>query len=326
MSDQSTINFEFLRKEAKSLLKKCRSGDSQALSRIRFRLPHFRSSDDETATAEIKLADVQHVLAQELGYANWGNLKQRVNQFCGADFTKPGSTGELPDNFTPWKWAVSYTVRPEVLRPLVCGEEYRIGASVSCNRPDDRLFRGYADLYERATRIVRSRAAQLKCSNECSSLHTRILAHTWFRHGATNLVRAAVTLGVTCLRGKHEVARSENYPTVEALAVPGGMTREQLAELGVNNRFDEVYSDGDVRTESDPNGIFTFSYGEYVKSVEGINFGPLIKRAEDLTAFHMRSFGKPDWGAKFDILKREWFYATSPDIGVVHIYVRPRNI
>jgi hypothetical protein len=323
MSDQSTVNLEFLKKEAKTLLKQCRSGDSEALGRIRTRLPHLADIDDTRAGIEIKLADVQHVLAQELGCANWGNLKRRVDQSGGADFSKPGSAGELPDDFTPWKWGVSYTVRPELLSPLVCGEEYRIGASVLRSRPDDATCRGYADLYERANMIVRTRAAQLMCSHECEPLRTRILAHMWFRHGTTNLVRAAVTLGVTCLKGRHVGTGGESYPTLEALAVPGGMTPEQLTEFGVNKRFDEVYSDGDLRTEADSNGIFTFSYGEYVKTVEGIDYKTLIKRAEDLTAFHMRLLRKSQSSVKLNILKREWFYATNPDIGVIHIYVRP---
>src|SRR4029450_7122029 len=86
MSDQSKVNLEFLRKEAKTLLKRCRSGDSEALGRIRAQLPHLANVDDTSAQIEIKLADVQHVLALELGHANWGNLKQRSDHFTGADF------------------------------------------------------------------------------------------------------------------------------------------------------------------------------------------------------------------------------------------------
>jgi len=322
MSDQSTVNLEHLRKDAKSLLKRCRSGDPEALVRIRAQLPHLANVDKTRAGVEIKLADVQHVLARELGFANWGNLKRRLDPFSGPDFSQPGNSGELPENFTPWKWAVSYTVRPELLSPLVCGQEYRIGASVLRSWPDDATFRGYADLYERASTIVRTRAAQLMCSNNCQSLHTRILAHTWFRHGAANLVRAAVTLGITCLGDGDNGPAGESYPTLEALAAPGGMTPEQLTAKGIKNGFDEVYSDGDVRTESDSNGIFTFSYGEYVNRVADIDYKALMKRGEDLTAFHMRLLRKSKSIGKLNILKREWFYATNPDIGVIHIYVR----
>src|SRR5262249_40593853 len=77
------------------------------------------------------------------------------------DFSKPGEAGELPVDFTPWKWAVAYTVRPEVMSPLVCGEEYRIGATVVRSRPADASFRGYEDLYSHADTLVRARAARL---------------------------------------------------------------------------------------------------------------------------------------------------------------------
>src|SRR5438093_1232287 len=84
MSDPSNlfpnINLEFLRKEAKALLKRCRAGDAQAISRIHAQLP--RSNP-----AGIKLADVHHALARERGYANWAALKRHddpVERFLAA--------------------------------------------------------------------------------------------------------------------------------------------------------------------------------------------------------------------------------------------------
>ncbi len=100
------------------------------------------------------------------------------------------------------------------------------------------------------------------------------------------------------------------------------MTSEQLTESSIKKGLDEAYSDGDVRPESDSNGIFTFSYGEYVKMVEGIDYKVLMKRAEDLTAFHVKLLRKSKSFAKLNILKREWFYATGPDIAVIHIYAQ----
>ena len=325
MSDQSIINLEFLKKEAKALLKRCRSCDSEAIGRIRANLPRLaKFNNDVQAAMEIKLADVQHALAREQGYANWGSLKRLDDPFETMDFSKPGSEGVLPDGFIPWRWSVSYTVRPEVLSTLVCGEEYSIGASVLRNRPDDETFTGYSDLYERASVIVRARAAELRCNNGCPSLHTRIVAHTWFRHGSTNLVRAGVTLGVTCLNNGDTGPQSVRIPTIEELAAPGGMTREQLAASGINKKFDEIYSDGDVRNESDTSGIFVFSYGEYVKTVEGIDYKPFVKRAEHLTRFHLRFLKSesPSRADSLNIVRREWFYATNPDIAVIHIYVQ----
>jgi hypothetical protein len=132
------------------------------------------------------------------------------------DFSKPGDEGALPEGFTPWRWVVSYTVHPQVLSGLACGKEYRIVVSVLRNKPDNETFRSYADLYERAGAIAKARAAELTCHNTCRPLHTRILAHTWFRHGPTNLVRAAFTLGVTCLNQGDAGPEGQGNPTLEA--------------------------------------------------------------------------------------------------------------
>jgi len=61
------VNLEFLRKQAKSLLKEYRAGDPRAVARIRAQIPHLGT--------EIKLADVHHALARESGHANWAALK-----------------------------------------------------------------------------------------------------------------------------------------------------------------------------------------------------------------------------------------------------------
>src|SRR5262245_58352623 len=104
------------------------------------------------------------------------------------DFSSPGSDGTLPDRFVPWRWVVAYTVRPYLLSRLKCRQEYFIGASIVRSRPDNEIFPGYADLYQRARAILEGRATELACENGCQ-LHQRIVAHTWFRHGTTNLVR-----------------------------------------------------------------------------------------------------------------------------------------
>src|SRR5262249_46962085 len=75
----SATNIESLRKQAKTILKLCRSGDAAAIARMRAQLP--RLGDD------MKLADVHHALARELGYVNWAAVKladQPLAQFLGA--------------------------------------------------------------------------------------------------------------------------------------------------------------------------------------------------------------------------------------------------
>ena len=81
------INLEFLPKEAKALLKRCRAGDAQATGRTGAQLPR------QPAAADMKLADAQHTLARELGFANWAALKRHddpVERFLvavrGGDF------------------------------------------------------------------------------------------------------------------------------------------------------------------------------------------------------------------------------------------------
>ena len=62
------INLEFLRKEAKSLLKRCRAGEESAMARVRRQL--------RKVSKEINLADIHQALAREYGYSNWAELKR----------------------------------------------------------------------------------------------------------------------------------------------------------------------------------------------------------------------------------------------------------
>lgn len=72
-------NLESLRKQAKSLLKQCRAGNSAALDRVHSQLSRLGP--------DLKLADVQHAIARERGFANWAELKQSrepLEQFLAA--------------------------------------------------------------------------------------------------------------------------------------------------------------------------------------------------------------------------------------------------
>ena len=74
MSDH--VNLEYLRKEAKTILKQCRAGDRASLERVRAQLPKLASMEHREIAEQIKLADVHHVLAREHGCSNWGELKR----------------------------------------------------------------------------------------------------------------------------------------------------------------------------------------------------------------------------------------------------------
>jgi hypothetical protein len=326
-SSPTSINLEFVRKEAKSLLKLCRSRDTLALARIRAELPRFADMDDEHAATAIKLADVQYALARESGFANWGKLKRyELELNPPPDFNKPGADGTLPEGFNPWRWCLSYTVRPDILAPLAPGREYIIAVSVLRRIPSDEKFEGYASLYDRAAAIAEARVAQLRCSAEGHSLQSRILTQGWFRHQKISAARAFLTIGVVCLTEGDSLPSRERKPTREELKTPGGMTPDNytVPAAATNRGWDEAYVEGDGREQpnSDPD-IFIVSYGEYVQHCEGINYQPFVERAEALARFHfpfMEAQPSSDADA-MKVVRREWFYATNPNIVVVHIYI-----
>jgi hypothetical protein len=47
-----------------------------------------------------------------------------------SDFSQQGSDGEVPFSMSEWRRGAVYTVRPEILSPLVRGQEYRSGADL----------------------------------------------------------------------------------------------------------------------------------------------------------------------------------------------------
>ncbi|MGH8186586.1 MAG: DUF1835 domain-containing protein, partial [Steroidobacteraceae bacterium] len=69
------LNLEQQKKQAKDLLKAAKLADAAALSRIRALLPQV---EERLRNSEIKLADTQLVIARELGFANWAELKSHI--------------------------------------------------------------------------------------------------------------------------------------------------------------------------------------------------------------------------------------------------------
>jgi hypothetical protein len=302
------MNFEFVRKEAKSLLKLCRSNDPSALYRIRANLPRLASLTNEEASAEIQLADVQHALARECGLSSWSEFKQQALSKNKPDFSSPGNDGEsLPEGFNPWRSCVSYTARPEIYSPLVYGRECRIAVR--------SLRRGasYADLYNRALAIAKGRASKLQCA-EGQTLHSRIPIQGWFRYETIQVPTAYLTLTVVALNPGDKVPEGMIPPTAEELSGPGGMTPETFPQGITGIVIHESYTDPGEPV--DDQQIFLVSFGEYA-SLEGIDYEPFVERAEKLAKFHSE-FLKDRW----TIMRREWFCATTPDIVVVHIFLR----
>src|SRR5262249_39537427 len=163
-------------------------------------------------------ADIQYALARESGFPNWGKLKRH-----DPDFNKPGADGTLPEGFNPWRWCLSYTVRPDILSPLVPGREYIVAVSALQRISSNEQFEGYASLYDRATAIAEGRVAQLRCSTKGHVLRSRILTHGWFTHKIP-AARAFLTIGVSCVKEGDSLRSGERKPTREELKMPGGMT------------------------------------------------------------------------------------------------------
>jgi ankyrin repeat protein len=70
------LNLEYLRKQAKTILKKCRDADPGVIERVRSRLPRLAGWTHAQVAERIQLADIHHMLAHEKGYSNWSELKR----------------------------------------------------------------------------------------------------------------------------------------------------------------------------------------------------------------------------------------------------------
>jgi Ankyrin repeats (3 copies) len=78
-------SIDYLRHEAKDLLKARNTGRPDAAQRIREFHPHFpRASDTEIFNATFKLSDAQLTIAREHGFPSWPRLKARIEKpaFC----------------------------------------------------------------------------------------------------------------------------------------------------------------------------------------------------------------------------------------------------
>jgi ankyrin repeat protein len=71
-----SFSLEFLRKQAKSILKLCREQNLPAIQRMRPHLPRLAALDDSHFAQQIQLADIHQALARENGYPSWGELKR----------------------------------------------------------------------------------------------------------------------------------------------------------------------------------------------------------------------------------------------------------
>ncbi len=81
-------SIEQFRKQAKSLLKRQRAADAEALTRIRESHPRWRKlSEQQLAALPFTLADAQLVIASEYGFASWSKLQSHVKTLEAASAT-----------------------------------------------------------------------------------------------------------------------------------------------------------------------------------------------------------------------------------------------
>lgn len=84
-------SLEQYRKQAKELLKACRSGDSEALKRIREHSGLFSHKSAAVSVRSFKLSDAQFVIAREHGFENWRKFSDHIQSVTATDRSAEGS-------------------------------------------------------------------------------------------------------------------------------------------------------------------------------------------------------------------------------------------
>ena len=73
-------NLEQYKKQAKELLRQCRSGDPEAMQQIRKFHPRFsRLTGSDLGSAKLVLADAQLAIAREHGFESWPKFASRID-------------------------------------------------------------------------------------------------------------------------------------------------------------------------------------------------------------------------------------------------------
>lgn len=82
------MNLEQQKKQARELLRAVRSGQADALARLRDQRLSWTRVDDETLRQEVALHDAQFVVAREQGFASWTKLKTYAEGSPGTSHTR----------------------------------------------------------------------------------------------------------------------------------------------------------------------------------------------------------------------------------------------
>jgi hypothetical protein len=239
------------------------------------------------------------------------------------DFSQPGSDGTLPDGFKEWQWGVVYTAGPETRSPLERGREYQILVMTRRRIAKEDDFTAYAELYQRVSQIASTRVADLSCGDSGMPPKSWIAGHSWGCFGEANrMAFAGVRVGILYLNEGQTPPQGVSAPAPAELAAPGPMP-----EISNGLRLDEIYNDFDARDPADDNsGICLFSYGEYVPSHMGKTFESFMERAAHLAKRHRDLINPRSVDQPLTVVRREWMWATHPDVAVVHVYFYPHKM
>ena len=138
-----------------------------------------------------------------------------------ADFTQTGERGELPADFQEWRRGLTYTVRPELLRPIPPTREVRLNVTIRHVAPKGASPPLFADLYERAATIMDARIGELRCDDAAALARAWILAQAWFVNELRekSVYSASITSAASFLNDGSPVPIGEPRPDAAALLV-----------------------------------------------------------------------------------------------------------
>lgn len=86
---EAVLNLERQKKRARELLRAVRSGNADALARLRNHHLRWAEAADATVRQEMALHDAQFVVAREQGFASWTKLKGYAESSQEARYTRP---------------------------------------------------------------------------------------------------------------------------------------------------------------------------------------------------------------------------------------------
>ena len=116
-------NLDYLKKQAKQLLKHARSDDPHALTRLRDQLQRPIEKDQ---VSQLKLSDAQLVIAREYGFASWPKLKETLERRQRIQTPGEVSDGTLLE--VPLLPLRDYIVFPGMPMPLYVGRSQSLSA------------------------------------------------------------------------------------------------------------------------------------------------------------------------------------------------------